>query len=129
MTPLFKLITENNFFRHKLLKNIFFASLLVAIALPVYTLYFVFPSFNRLLIEIYSDHSVRSASHLASIFLSGTGEITRESISAKFLGDSQKVIKDLGLAKYKIFSPTGVVVHYRDHPDKRKPVYPFAAAD
>ena len=110
MKSLFNLITQNNFFRHKLLKNIFFASLLVAIAFPVYTLYFVFPSFNRLLIEIYSDHSVRSASHLAAIFLSGTGEITRESISAKISGDSQKVMKDLGLAKYKIFSPAGEIV-------------------
>jgi PAS domain S-box-containing protein len=104
------MITQNNFFRHKLLKNIFFASLLVAIAFPVYTLYFVFPSFNRLLIKIYSDHSVRSANHLASMFLSGTGDITRESISTRIWVESPKIIKDFDLAKYKIFSPTGEIV-------------------
>lgn len=110
MTSLLGILARNNFFRHARLKNIFFASLLVALAFPAYTLYFVFPSFNRLLIRIYSDHAVRSASHLASMLLPGAGDINRASISARISGESSKVMENLGLIKYKVFSSGGEIV-------------------
>lgn len=110
MTSFASIVTRHNLFRHRLLKNLFVVSLLVAVAFPLYTLYFVFPSFSRLLIQIYSDHAVRSASHLASMFLPDTGAISAASVSARISVDSQKVMQDLGLVKYKIFSPAGEIV-------------------
>jgi PAS domain S-box-containing protein len=103
-------LNAHNFLKHNLLRNIFIVSLAIAIALPVYSVFYVFPVFTGLLIESTKDDAVRVARHLADSFLAGTEGLKKEQAKAEMLRESKKVLKDFDLMKLKLYAPSGEVL-------------------
>ena len=49
MKRVFRTTNKDNFFREPLLRNIFFVSVAIAVALPLYNVFFVHPPFTKML--------------------------------------------------------------------------------
>jgi two-component system, cell cycle sensor histidine kinase and response regulator CckA len=101
---------RHNFLRDRLLRHVFLISVLVAIALPVYNVYYVFPSFTSLLIESTKEDAVRVANHLASLFFSDISVLKKEHVTAELLHESRRILTDFDLMRFKVFSPSGEVL-------------------
>lgn len=70
-------------FNDKALKYIFIVSLAIAIIFPLINIYFIYPSFSKLLIENTEDEAVRLAKHLESTVIS-KNELKKDSIQSDF---------------------------------------------
>ncbi len=104
------------------LRTLIVLSITAAVALPVYTVFFLFPSFSDFHIENAEKEALRLANHLAS------GAIVEESepspsfshsektfVKKSLPDDFSKQVKDLaddfGLIKVKVFSPSGEIIY------------------
>ena len=112
-----QLITENNVFKIKLLRNILIVSLSIVTALSVYNIFFIYPSFTTLLIESTQNDSVRAARHLASMFFPEQSELTKNSFNVDLLKKIDDQKNDLELMKIKIYSRTGKTLFSTDMRD------------
>ncbi len=102
-----KILTENNLFKIKLLRNILIASLSIVTVLSLYNIFFIYPSFTELLIQSTKDDAVRATRHLASVLIAEQGELTKESFNRDSLIEIEKLKKDFGLMKLHVFSRSG----------------------
>jgi len=112
-----QLITENNVFKIKLLRNILIVSLSIATALSVYNIFFIYPMFTNLLIESTQNDSVRAARHLASMFFPEQSEVTKNSLNVDLLQEIDNHKNDLELMKIKIYSRSGKTLFSTDPRD------------
>ena len=74
MKRLYRFLTEINLFKQKLLVYILIISVLLALSLPVYMYFSIYPSFTELLMETTEDDSIRVAKHLISLQFLGKTE-------------------------------------------------------
>lgn len=103
-------------FKQKTTRYIFVISLLLFILYPVLNIFYIYPQFTLLLIKNIEDEALRTGKHLASMYLGDRFPVTKETITV----DKNMVkdhIKDLGLMKLKIFSPTGEILYSTDEKD------------
>jgi hypothetical protein len=112
-----QLITENNVFKIKLLRNILIVSLSIVTALSVYNIFFIYPSFTNLLIESTQNDSVRAARHLASMFFPEQSGVTKSSFNVDLLQEIENHKNDLELMKIKIYSRSGKTLFSTDPRD------------
>lgn len=112
-----KLLKENNLLKIKLLRNILIVSLLIATALSVYNIFFIYPSFASLLIESTKKDSVRAARHLASMFFTEQSELTKNSFNVDLIKKIENQKNDLKLVKIKIYSKPGKTLFSTDPRD------------
>lgn len=85
--------------------------------LPVYTLFFLYPSFDRLLTERTEEEAARFASHLASRLIPANSGLTREAITPAFKQAIEQSAKDMQLVKVKVFAPSGEIIYSTDPKD------------
>ena len=97
--------------KYKFLRKSFLASLLITIALPLYTILFTFPAFTHLLTEQTEANAIRIASHLSRMVLAddqqGGGDLA---ISDALKAEIAIVSRDFNVMKHRIFSPSGVII-------------------
>jgi PAS domain S-box-containing protein len=102
-----KIITENNLFKIRLLRNILIVSLSIVILLSLYNVFFIYPSFTELLIESTKDDAERTTRHLASVLLSDRSELTEGSFNLDSLIEIEKLKRDFELMKLQVYSKSG----------------------
>ncbi|MBI4838782.1 MAG: response regulator [Nitrospirae bacterium] len=101
-------------FKIKFLRNILLISLAIAIILPLYNVLFIYPSFNKLMMETVKDQAFRVTTHLGSMFVPEKSELKRESLPPNFANEVRLAAKDFGLIKLKLFSKAGEVIFSTD---------------
>jgi diguanylate cyclase (GGDEF)-like protein/PAS domain S-box-containing protein len=92
-------------------------SILAIVLLAGYTIFFVHPSFTETVTESTEQESLRVGRHLAKMFFTGRGEITRQSIPADFEDHAVGLKEAFTFFKLKVFSPSGEVVFSTDEED------------
>ncbi len=99
-------------FRIKFLRNILFISLLIAVVLPLYNIFFAYPSFVNLLTENIEDDAGRVGHHLSStILFTDDYELTTDFIGHDFIMMVEEVVRDFRLVKFQVFSKSGEVLY------------------
>jgi diguanylate cyclase (GGDEF)-like protein len=96
------------------LRNILLVSLTIGLALPLYVVFFIYPSITELLTEITKDGATRVARHLASMLISDTGELEREPLNRDLLEEITNLTSQFELVKLKVFSESGEVLFSTD---------------
>ncbi len=117
MKRLNKTMTENNFLKVGLLRNIFIGSLLLATVLVSFNAFYIYPSFTKLLIQSTEDDAVRAADHLASTLVSKHSALTRDSLKENIVKEVENISADFELMKLKVFSPSGEIIFSTDSKD------------
>ncbi len=117
MKKLYETLNEHNFFKIKLLRNLLIVSLLLATVLPACNIFFIYPSFTKLLIESTEDGAVRTAAHLASMLFSEETELRKDSLTGDFLSQVEEIKSDFELMKLKVFLKSGEIIFSTDPKD------------
>ncbi|MBI5232983.1 MAG: hypothetical protein HY880_01370, partial [Deltaproteobacteria bacterium] len=104
-------------FKYSFLNNIFFVSLAAVIALPLYAVFFIYPSFVELLTENVENRAVFIARHIASDSFKGTAALSRSGLPSNFDDYIMAKSRELGFMKVKVFSPDGEAVYSTDPKD------------
>lgn len=103
--------------KEKTIKIILIAVLTTAIALPLYNIFFIYPSFKRQLIQNTEDDAVRIAAHLSSMFIHEVTELRKENLPHELVRMAEDVARDFRLWKLKVFSSSGEVIYSTDPKD------------
>ena len=92
------------------LRNVFIISILIAIGLIVCNFYFIFPSFNELLIKDIETEAVHLTRHISSMITTDLTALSRDSISAEMLKAINQLKEEFEFLKLNIFSRSGVTI-------------------
>ncbi len=101
-------------FRHPFLRNVFWLTLLVAIALPSYSLLVDYPSFNRLLVQVTEDHALRMGRHLQTYLTEGRDLENLDLASPAFRNKVNTLLQDASLLKLRVFNSKGRILFSTD---------------
>lgn len=101
----------------KSIKAVLVIALAAAILLPLYNIFFIYPSFKQQLKQHIEDEAVRVADHLSSMFVKEVAELRRDNLPHDLIHMSEAVKRDFRLWKLKIFSETGEVIYSTDAKD------------
>jgi len=104
-----------NIFKIPILRNFFIGSLVFAAAVPLLNVFYIYPSFNKVLIEITQDEASRTTKHLIKMLIKN--ELKAESVSDEMKQEVKIIKDDFQLEKLKIFSYSGKVVYSTDPKD------------
>ncbi len=85
--------------------------------LPIYTFFFLYPSFDKLLTERTEEEAARFAEHLASRLIPGNRALTKEVITPAFEQAIEQSAKDMQLVKVKVFAPSGEIIYSTEAKD------------
>ena len=95
----------------KVVRNIFIISLFIAILFPFINIFFIYPSFSRLIIWNTEEDAVRTGTHLASLlFGKEKKKLTKNSFPDWFINDREEIKNSLNLMKIKLFTPLGETI-------------------
>ena len=97
--------------KSNLLRGILLISLCSVIFLPLYTFFFLYPSFDRLLTDRTEEEAAYFASHLASRLLPAKTELSKDLITPAFKQAIEQSVKDMHLEKVKVFAPSGEIIY------------------
>jgi len=112
MQTLYKHSVVTNIFKTPFLRNIFLAGLAIAIVLPLYTIFFVYPAYTQRLIEDAENDAKRTATHLARMITMTNHELTKNDLSNDIVIKEIGSFKDdLNLEKLQIFSKSGEILY------------------
>ncbi len=114
MDKTFSLPNGRRILRRPFLRNILLVSLTIGLTLPLYVIFYIYPSISELLTENTKDDATRVARHLASILISETGELERETLTTDLLDEIAEPASQFELVKLKIFSDSGEVLFSTD---------------
>jgi len=117
MRKLYKYFVKNKFFQTNILTNFLIASLILIAALPIYTIFFVNPTFTALLVETTKDNAVRVANHFVSWRLLEKTKMEKGFPGVDIMTDIERLKSDFDLLKLKVFSESGEVTFSTDHYD------------
>ncbi len=101
----------------KLIKALLAIALLAVIALPVYNIMFIYPSFKKELLQNTEDEAIRVAAHLSSMFTHEVTVLTKEILPHDLPQMAEEVKRDFKLWKLKIFSASGEIIYSTDPKD------------
>jgi PAS domain S-box-containing protein len=105
------------FSREKFIRVTLFIALAAAILLPLYNVFFIYPSFRNQLIQNIQDDAVRVAAHLSSTLVHETTELKKETLPLEFINAADEVKRDFKLWKLKLFSSSGEIIYSTDPKD------------
>jgi len=100
-----------NIFRIKLLKNVLLVSLVILFGLPMYNIFLISPSVNKMLTRISEQEAKQLAEHLATMFISEKSELDQNTFSSEVVHEIHRSQQHFQLEKIKIFSKSGEVVY------------------
>jgi PAS domain S-box-containing protein len=112
-----KQINKDNINKSKLMRIILIAFLSIAIALSVYNIFFIYPSFTKLVIDTTKNDSVRAARYLASVLIPEGAELRKDFFNNDALIEIEKIINAYELNKLKVFSRSGETIFSTDSED------------
>ncbi len=112
-----KLISENQIFRIKLVRNVLIVFLSAASALSIYNVYFIYPSLTQLIVDNTKNDAVRVAKYLAKTFIPEKSEQKRPFFSSDKLYEIEKIIATFELNKLQVFSNKGEIIFSSDPDD------------
>ena len=96
----------------RLARNVLLVTLLSVLLLSLINFFFIYPAFNRVLIEETKEEAVRLASHLGSSITGSVSKMRqRGGISADFIREIETIKQQFDLYKLNIFSETGEVIY------------------
>jgi len=97
--------------RNRFLRSILILSIVLAIALVSYKIFFINPSFTKLLVDTTEADAVRITRHLASsMLISHKTEIGKDSLDPRLSKEIDQLKEDFELMNLKVFSPSGETV-------------------
>ncbi len=105
------------FLRTGFLRNIMAVSVCIAVVFPVISRYLIYPQFADIVIAHAEDEAVRMANYLATGLSTGPDGITKNSLSITYASEADEIKKVFRLAKYKVFTATGMAVFSTDSKD------------
>ncbi len=103
--------------KSNLLRGILLISLCSVVFLPIYTFFFLYPSFDKLLTERTEEEAARFASHLAARLIPGNSGLTKDLITPAFKQAIEQSAKDMQLVKVKVFAPSGEIIYSTESKD------------
>ena len=109
--------TITNIIRVSLLRNIFLVCLIIAIAFPFYSVFFVYPSFIDLLIKSTEDDAISTATHLTRMIIPEETELKNNALSKGLMTEIEQMAKDFHLESLKIFIKTGEIIYSTNEKD------------
>jgi diguanylate cyclase (GGDEF)-like protein/PAS domain S-box-containing protein len=97
--------------KYRFLRNSFIASILIAITLPLYSVFVTIPSFTTILTKNTEEDAIRVASHLVGSMQENSVITTdKRTISQQFQQEVKKLATDFNVFKYRLFSPSGEII-------------------
>lgn len=103
--------------KEKAIKAILVAALIAAVLLPLYNIFFIYPSFKEQLMRNSEDDAVRVASHLSSMLNNETTELRKDNLPHGLTHMAGEVARDFRLWKLKLFSSSGEIIYSTDSKD------------
>ncbi|MBU0730057.1 MAG: response regulator [Proteobacteria bacterium] len=101
----------------KYLSIIISLAFLLVVFLPVYTIFYIAPSFSDLLAQQTEDEAVRVADHMAESTFKGDHALKDMLEDDDRLADLKNLIVEFKLMKLKVFAPNGEIVFSTDDKD------------
>ena len=98
-------------FRISYLRNIFIISLIIALGLPTFVLFIIYPSFKTLLTKNTEDQAERVAKHLTYMVIQDRNKLDEEFPSEETQHTLQIIIRNFRLMNLKIFSSSGKALY------------------
>lgn len=99
------------------LRNMLLLSLVLVTVLPLYDLFYTYPTYRNLLTRETEDDAVRFVNYLVRTLRLEERGLTREQISPGFSQEATLVMHDSLLVKLRVFSPQGEIV-FSSAPDE-----------
>ncbi|MBF0445133.1 MAG: diguanylate cyclase [Magnetococcales bacterium] len=97
--------------KYRFLRNSFIASILIAIILPLYSMYVTIPGFTTILTNNTEEDAVRVASHLVGNMRENSVITTnKQTVSDNFKEEVRILANDFNVFKYRLFSPSGEII-------------------
>jgi len=93
--------------RERSLLPIFLASMTIVIVFPLFSIYYIHPSFSNLLIKNTEWDAVRTGKHLSRMLMHYSDDIERRDFSGELHRMAADIQKEFDLMKFKILSPSG----------------------
>ena len=109
--------TITNIIRVPLLRNIIVVCLIIAIAFPTYSVFFVYPSFIDLLIKSTEDDAISTATHLTRMIIPEGTELNNKALSKGLMNEIELMARDFNLENLKIFFKSGEVIFSTNEKD------------
>jgi hypothetical protein len=101
--------------KNRFLRNILILVIVVLVALISFNIFYIAPSFTRLLINTTQHDAVRITRHLASsLLVSEKTEIGKDSLNTALFKEVGKLKDDFELMNLKVFSATGEIIFSGD---------------
>ena len=108
-------MADDGVLKDRFYKNILILVVLIVAALISFNIFYITPSFTKLLTNTTQHDAVRIGKHLASTLLvSEKTEIGKDSLHAGILKEVEKLKEDFDLMNLKVFSASGEVVFSGD---------------
>jgi len=107
-------LKENNFLKNKMLRRIFILSVLLTLGMPLSYLFFIHPSFEKLIIMDKEEDALSIARHLSSLVPIKSNKLTRSNVPADLLNEIVKHNDHFGLIRINIYSDTGEMIFSTD---------------
>ena len=104
-------------FRSKLLIPFFLLAFAAIIFLPIFTLSYLYPAIDKLLINDAELHAMRVANHFSMYFEVPDNVLTREHITFDLVDEISEVVENFSLEKVKVFTGTGEIIFSTDPAD------------
>ena len=98
-------------FQSSLLRFVLVLSIITIVLFPLYALFFVYPSFDRLLAENTSQEAERIAKLVASFLVEEQLGAQPDRVPPGFARHVRDLMQDVRILKMKIFSPSGRVLY------------------
>lgn len=100
----------SNILKTPLLRIFLITSLFVSAIFPLYSVFYIIPSFSMRLTANTEDEAVRTASYLKHLIINEKTELTTDSLSNETISEIRKLKEDFRLEKIKIFSKQGEII-------------------
>ncbi len=104
-------------FRSKLLVFFLFLSAAAILFLPVFTISYLYPAIDNLLVSDAELQATRVANHFTMYFEIPNDNLTRDHITFDLVDEISEVIDNFSLEKVKVFSATGEIIYSTDPAD------------
>jgi hypothetical protein len=114
MRKLYRAIAGAEILKNARLRNILIAALAIVIVVPAYSAWFIYPSFGRLLIKSAEHEASSAATHFSLMLFSEDGDLRKDSVRQNLINQLQRIKRDFGLTKLKLYSKSGEILFSTD---------------
>jgi len=104
---------------HKL-STILIISILASLAMPIYIINFLEPSFSQFVAQEAEAEATLIANHMSQLFFPNPKELQEQTITAEDQNKLAQVAQAFGIIKVKIYSSQGHVIYSTDPQDRGK---------